>query len=99
MNSRIFVPEELWSESLDNAEEMLDTFISQYKEDNLWKNCFYYLFAITLAFGEGYKDFAKEMQYETKYEVAFAKAKEQKKSFCLMVTNYHRGAPNLRKNA
>lgn len=35
MSSRIFVPEELGSELLENAEEMLDTFISQYKEDNL----------------------------------------------------------------
>lgn len=35
MSSRIFLPEELGSELLDNAEEMLDTFISQYKEDNL----------------------------------------------------------------
>lgn len=35
MNSRIFVPEELGSELIDNAEEMLATFTSQYKEDNL----------------------------------------------------------------
>lgn len=35
INSRIFVPEELGSELLDNAEEMLATFTSQYKEDNL----------------------------------------------------------------
>ncbi len=35
MSSRVFVPEELGSELLENAEEMLSTFISQYKEDNL----------------------------------------------------------------
>lgn len=53
------------------------------------KKLFLLLFAITLAFGEGYKDFAKEMQYETKYEVALTKAKEQKKNLLvLMVTNY-----------
>jgi hypothetical protein len=35
MNSRIFVPQELGSELLDNAEEMFDAFAQQYKEDNL----------------------------------------------------------------
>jgi hypothetical protein len=35
MNSRTFVPEELGSELLDSAEEMLDAFVLQYKEDNL----------------------------------------------------------------
>lgn len=35
MSSRIFVPEELGSELLENAEEMLNTFTTQYKEDNL----------------------------------------------------------------
>lgn len=53
------------------------------------KKLFLLLFAVTIAFGEGYKDFAKEMQYETKYESALAKAKEQKKNLLvLMVTNY-----------
>ena len=50
---------------------------------------FLLLVTMTLAFAEGYKDFAKEMQYETKYEIALAKAKEQKKNLLvLMVTNY-----------
>jgi hypothetical protein len=35
MSSRTFVPEELGSELLDSAEEMLDAFVLQYKEDNL----------------------------------------------------------------
>ena len=36
------------------------------------------LLAISL-FGKNYKDFAKEHNYETNYEVALKKAKEQKK--------------------
>jgi len=35
MNSRIFVPQELGSELLENVEEMFDAFVQQYKEDNL----------------------------------------------------------------
>ncbi|ABB43448.1 hypothetical protein Suden_0167 [Sulfurimonas denitrificans DSM 1251] len=35
MNSRIFVPQELEEELIDNAEELLDMFEAQYKEDNL----------------------------------------------------------------
>ncbi|OHE12618.1 MAG: hypothetical protein A2525_07035 [Sulfurimonas sp. RIFOXYD12_FULL_36_11] len=35
MSNRTFVPEELGSELLDSAEEMLDAFVLQYKEDNL----------------------------------------------------------------
>jgi hypothetical protein len=35
MSSRTFVPEELGSDLLDSAEEMLDAFVLQYKEDNL----------------------------------------------------------------
>jgi hypothetical protein len=35
INSRIFVPEELGTELLENSEELLDIFTAQYKEDNL----------------------------------------------------------------
>lgn len=35
LNSRIFVPENLEEELLDNVEELLDIFEAQYKEDNL----------------------------------------------------------------
>ncbi len=35
MNGRVFVPEELEDELLDNAEELLYIFEMQYKEDNL----------------------------------------------------------------
>ncbi|MFA5461350.1 MAG: hypothetical protein WC274_04650 [Sulfurimonas sp.] len=35
INSRIFVPEELEEELLEHAEELLDMFVAQYKEDNL----------------------------------------------------------------
>ncbi len=53
------------------------------------RKLFLFLVAFTLAFGEGYKDFAKEMHYETKYEIALAKAKEQKRNLLvLIVTNY-----------
>jgi len=35
MNGRIFVPQELEEQLIDNAEELLDMFEAQYKEDNL----------------------------------------------------------------
>ncbi|QFR42518.1 thioredoxin family protein [Sulfurimonas xiamenensis] len=41
------------------------------------------------ASAQEYKEFAKEMGYETKYETALAKAKKEKKDLMvLMVTNY-----------
>jgi thioredoxin-related protein len=44
---------------------------------------------ITSLFAEGYKDFAKEMGYETNYKAALERAKkENKKLMVLMVTNY-----------
>ena len=46
------------------------------------------LLAISL-FGKNYKDFAKEHNYETNYEVALKKAKEQKKDVMfIMVANF-----------
>lgn len=40
-------------------------------------------------FAEGYRDFAASMNYETNYESALKKAKEEKKNLMvLMVTNY-----------
>lgn len=35
LNSRIFIVEDLESNLIDNAEELFDTFATQYKEDNL----------------------------------------------------------------
>jgi len=47
------------------------------------------ILAISLAFCEGYKDFAKEMGYETKYETALEIAKKENKNLMiLIVTDY-----------
>jgi thioredoxin-related protein len=43
----------------------------------------------TVAFGNDYKQFAKDMKYELAYDVALEKAKEQKKDIMLvMVANF-----------
>lgn len=40
-------------------------------------------------FADGYKEFAKEMAYETDYQVALERAKKEKKNLMvLMITNY-----------
>lgn len=47
------------------------------------------LFTVLIASAQSYKEFAKEMGYETNYSVALQKAKEQKKNLMvLMITNY-----------
>ncbi len=47
------------------------------------------LFFTTLLFGESYKEFAAATGYETDYNVALAKAKEEKKDLMfLLITNY-----------
>ncbi|OHE02065.1 MAG: hypothetical protein A3K14_05505 [Sulfurimonas sp. RIFCSPLOWO2_12_FULL_36_74] len=45
------------------------------------------LFALmsTLLFGEGYKEFAKEMSYETNYETALNKAKKENKNLMVLI--------------
>lgn len=45
------------------------------------------LFALmsTLLFAGGYKDFAKEMSYETNYETALNKAKKEKKNLMVLI--------------
>ena len=44
---------------------------------------------ITTMLAEGYKDFAKEMAYETNYKTALERAKKENKNLMiLMVTNY-----------
>ena len=43
----------------------------------------------TLIFAQGYKEFAKKMGYETNYEIALQRAKNEKKElFIVMITNY-----------
>lgn len=43
----------------------------------------------TLAFSQSYRDFAKNMGYETSYELALQKAKKENKDLMLfMITNY-----------
>jgi thioredoxin-related protein len=47
------------------------------------------LLTVLIASAQGYKDFAKEMGYETNYNAALKKAKiEQKNLMVLMITNY-----------
>ncbi len=47
------------------------------------------LFLCTLVFGADYKEFAKEMGYETDYKTALKRAKKEEKNLMiLMVTNY-----------
>ncbi|MCK9472546.1 thioredoxin family protein [Sulfurimonas sp.] len=42
-----------------------------------------------ILFAEGYKEFAKEMAYETDYKTALERAKKEKKNLMvLMITNY-----------
>lgn len=44
---------------------------------------------ISSVFAKSYKDFAKQMNYETSYEVALKKAKEQKKDIMFfMIANF-----------
>lgn len=48
-----------------------------------------FLLMSTLMFAEGYKEFAKEMAYETEYKAALERAKKEKKNLMvLMITNY-----------
>lgn len=53
------------------------------------KKIFLFLAMSVLLFGDGYKEFAQSMQYETNYEKALGKAKaEGKNLMVLIITNY-----------
>ena len=53
------------------------------------KKMFLFLAMSVLLFGDGYKEFAQSMQYETNYEKALGRAKaEGKNLMVLMITNY-----------
>lgn len=53
------------------------------------KNLILLLMTCTLLFSQNYREFAKEMGYETEYKTALMKAKkENKELMVLMVTNY-----------
>ncbi len=81
VNSRMFKPEDLEEDLIDNVEEMLENFALQYKDDN--KKISSEKKAVD------HKDFATDMQYETDYQTALAKAKKAGKLLMIfMTTNY-----------
>ena len=81
VDTRMFKPEELEEDLLDNVEEMLEKFALQYKDDNKK------IFASTAAVK--HDDFATHMQYETDYQKALQRAKKEAKPLMIfMTTNY-----------
>ncbi len=81
VDTRMFKPEDLEEDLLDNAEEMLEKFALQYKDDN--KNISNSKKVVS------HKDFATDMQYETDYKTALLKAKKAGKPLMIfMTTNY-----------
>ena len=81
LDSRMFVPDELDDDIIDNAEEMLEKFLLQYQEDNQETA----LSNVELT----HDNFASKMNYETDYATALAKAKKEKKPLMvLMTTNF-----------
>ncbi len=77
----LFQPEDFEEDILENAEDMLDKFSMQYKDDN--KN-----FSVSNK-EVSHDDFASQMKYETDYKTALKKAKkESKKVMLFMTTDY-----------
>jgi thioredoxin-related protein len=63
--------EEIYEEMLEKVDLLLSEFSEQYLEDN--------------NDAKGYKDFAKDMNYETDYNTALQKAKKEKKDIMFVV--------------
>jgi thiol-disulfide isomerase/thioredoxin len=81
VDTRMFKPEELEEDLIDNIEEMLEKFALQYKDDNKKIS--------TSKKVVSHKDFSADMMYETDYKTALLKAKKAGKPLMIfMTTNY-----------
>lgn len=81
VDTKMFKPEDLEEDLIDNVEEMLEKFALQYKDDN--KKISRSRKAVN------HTDFSADMQYETDYKTALLKAKKAGKPLMIfMTTNY-----------